>query len=399
MGFLKDLLISWGIIKETKTEAPTSTLTEKDLINHQPQVAQFDELDNVETLNTKSIDAEVEIRKSFESSADPSYGIDVAAELSKILWEEVTKTTPPINFDKYFSNLQDDIIKYKPLPISPSEDYKVDSELIQKSIEEESKNAEEIPTSDFISDYSDKAFVLYDPQKSVKENLQIKPNSRPRKEFRVPKPHIPLPTYIHKKEYDYEKPMVIKVTNLKNLQDTQIFVNAKQLCEHFGIKRKKLYICLNSINKTLDGKYELEIIPFMENHSLNLSETCYIDTTTTSNEETKIDTTVINIKIKPKSPVKFIDLDFKVLPTGIEFNNKFTDKKRKFISVAEKAPSLIIEWDEARNGVAATEIPYSIKKEAYWLCPKCGASYKRRIDNRTRRHENGCSKCFKKTSV
>lgn len=359
MGFLKDLLILCGIVKETKqeTEAPASINTESacerfygDKNETSPQVAQFDELDNIEFLSTKNIDAEKETKESFKSS-DPQYGIDAVAELSKILYEEVAKIPPPISIP----------------------------ELTQKSIEEESKNVEKVLTSDFISDYSDKAFVLYDPRKSVKENFQIKPNSRPRKELRAPKPCISLPTYIHKKEYDYDKPMVIKATNIKNSQDTQIFVSARQICEHFGMKQKKFYICLNSIDKLLDGKYELEIISFMENYKTpNPSNFKY----------------VIPKEIEKDSFVTTPEDYFFSIPS-----NNFTKKKRKFVSIEQKAPALVAEWDITRNGVAASEVPCSIKKEAYWLCPKCGHSYTRRVDNRVRRPEIGCTKCLNKTSV
>ena len=362
----KGLLISWGIVKKTKTEAPASINTESTYERFygnknetSPQVAQFDELDNMETLSTKSIDA--------------------VTELNKILYEEVAKINPPISL----------------------------SELLLKSIEEESKNTEEIPTSDFISNDSDKSFVLYDPEKSIKENLQIRPNSRPHAESHSPKPSISLPTYVHKTKYDYNKPMVVKVTNIKNPQDTQIFISAKQFCEHFGTKQKKLYICLNSKDKILNGNCKLEIIPFMESSKKTNFSVSDIESVKVKKVSSK--NIAFDIKIKPKTGIQFIDLDFTVLPTGMEFNDKkngscpiitknpFTDKKRKFVSIAEKNPELVAEWDVLRNGVAASEVPCSIKKEAYWLCQKCGTSYKRRVDNRVRRPELGCTKCFNKT--
>jgi len=355
MGFIKDMLIVCGIIKESKNinETQTDNIILCDLrlsgdtptntsiaVEKTTPSAQFDKFDTLETLNP----------------IEQSKNIDAVAELSKILQEEINKANTPI-----------------------------DAESIQKLIEEDSKNTNEIPTSDLILDYSEKEFALYSPEHAAKEKMTISPShSRS------------LSNYKPKPQYEYNKPLVIKVTNLKDSRDIQIYISPKQFCEHFGVKPKQLYTCLNSKDKIINSNYKLEIIQFMESHpiySVNLSEVHSVDVTNSINEENNTNTTVVNVKVFPKKGVEFINLtDMVITPTGV----KFTEEKRKFVSIAEKTPALVAEWDEIRNGVPASKVPHSIKKDAYWICQTCGTSYKRRVDNRTRRPEVGCTKCFNK---
>lgn len=113
------------------------------------------------------------------------------------------------------------------------------------------------------------------------------------------------------------------------------------------------------------------------------------------------DVETIHVYVKPNCAVEFIDMNFKVLPTGTEFasDTKLANKvknmrKRKFISIAEKTPELVKEWDELGNGISADKVPHALKAKAMWNCQFCGAKYERRIDNRTRRPEPGCTKCI-----
>lgn len=53
-------------------------------------------------------------------------------------------------------------------------------------------------------------------------------------------------------------------------------------------------------------------------------------------------------------------------------------------TLAYKFPAIAKEWDYLRNGELAPEtVTAGSKKEVYWICPKCGQSYMKRICNRT----------------
>lgn len=53
-------------------------------------------------------------------------------------------------------------------------------------------------------------------------------------------------------------------------------------------------------------------------------------------------------------------------------------------SIAEKFPNIASEWDYEKNGnLTPDKVPVGSHKDAYWICPTCGQSYKSRICNRT----------------
>jgi hypothetical protein len=211
----------------------------------------------------------------------------------------------------------------------------------------------------------------------------------------VTKPRKPIPLSGTEK-YGYDKPLVIKMTNIIDPNDVKIFISPKQFCETLNVKPKKLYACLDSESKIIDSKYKLEIISFPVDETKYATED--VQVTKVSDTEVQIDT-----KIIPKKGVKFIQTDFNVLPTGVEFSsgNKLqmrikSMRKHKFVSIAEKCPELIKEWDELNNGVPADKVPHALKENAFWICQICGARYEMRIDNRTRRQSQGCKKCINK---
>lgn len=162
------------------------------------------------------------------------------------------------------------------------------------------------------------------------------------------------PTLLEK--YGYDTPMIIKMENLLDPKDKKMFVSPKDFCETLGIKPKKLYNVLESENKIFNGKYKLNIISFPIDNTSNAK--------TALDSETKLKIRVDNMK------------------------------KRKFVSIKDKTPLLVKEWDEVTNGISADKVPHAIKENASWICPYCGVRYERRIDDRTRRPEPGCTKCF-----
>lgn len=194
-------------------------------------------------------------------------------------------------------------------------------------------------------------------------------------------------------KYEFNQPLVLKVVNIEDLNDTHIFISPRQLSQHFSIKPKQFYAWESSEDKLFNGKYKMEIIPFPMDESKYIVED--IRMTKKSDSETNID-----VKIIPKKGVEFIKVDFKVTPTGTEFStgNKLQMRienlrKKKFISIADNNPELIKEWDEINNGVSASKVPHALKENAFWNCQICGDKYEMRIDNRTRRSTPGCSKC------
>ena len=63
-------------------------------------------------------------------------------------------------------------------------------------------------------------------------------------------------------------------------------------------------------------------------------------------------------------------------------------------SLAECFQEIAKEWDKNRNGDLTPEtVTYGQKYMAYWLCPKCGESYKALISNRTSKDKKGCPYC------
>ena len=193
------------------------------------------------------------------------------------------------------------------------------------------------------------------------------------------------------KKYGYDEPLVIKMINLTDSNDVKVFISVKDFCETLGEKPKKFYNTLNSESKNFNNKYKIEVCehPFGERiHQIKVD---------------KISKNEYKVYVKPIAPIKFIDVNFKISPTGFDFNleselKKRVDnmKKRKFVSISEKAPQLIEEWDELLNGISADKVPHGIKEKAAWTCPLCGQSYTRRIDDRVRRAEPGCTKCYSK---
>jgi hypothetical protein len=273
---------------------------------------------------------------------------------------------------------------------------------------------EKTPSTSFITT----AITQNSPSISVSENtlelsLQNKEEYKvePQKKDEVPKltvknidkelltingpPHPPSGF----EKYGYNKPLIIKLTNIKNPDEVKIFISVKQICESLGIKPKKIYACLASKENIFNNKYKLEIISFPICGEINKIK--IVDTYETNVEMGT--TKTIDIFIEPKKAIQFIDLDFKVLPTGMEFSSgtnlqmKIKNmRKHKFVSIADKTPNLIKEWDELNNGISADKVPHALKEKAFWICPLCGSRYERRIDNRTRRAESGCTKCIKK---
>lgn len=220
-------------------------------------------------------------------------------------------------------------------------------------------------------------------------------NSFCRETWTIPQPH----QKDAREKYGYDKPLVIKVINMLNPGDFKIFISVKQLCETLSIKPKKVYSILESESRIFNSKYKLEIIPFpMDEEKFTVKS---VNVTQVSDTEQKIDVNII-----PKKAAEFLNLDFKVLPIETEFSSGTklqmrvkNMRKHKFVSVADKCPQLVKEWDELNNGISADKVPHALKENAFWICQICGKHYERRIDNRTRRPEPGCTKCVsKKTS-
>jgi len=198
------------------------------------------------------------------------------------------------------------------------------------------------------------------------------------------------------RKLNFNDPLLIKVVNIEENQDSKIFISPKQLCQHFNLKPKQFYAWEKSENKLYNKKYKLEIISFpIDKEKYSIEKINY---TKISDEEGKLD-----IHIIPKKGVQFIQTDFKVTPSGTFFDSGTrlairikNLRKRKFISVAEKCPELIKEWDELNNGVSIDKVPHALKEKAFWICQHCGARYERRIDDRTRNPKPGCTKCIRR---
>lgn len=53
-------------------------------------------------------------------------------------------------------------------------------------------------------------------------------------------------------------------------------------------------------------------------------------------------------------------------------------------TLAEAFPDLAAQWDYERNKDLTPEtVSYGSKKVVWWICPKCGQSYQKKIGNRT----------------
>ena len=66
------------------------------------------------------------------------------------------------------------------------------------------------------------------------------------------------------------------------------------------------------------------------------------------------------------------------------------EAKRTFVSVAEKCPQLVGEWDSEANGDMTPEnTPHASHKTVTWVCPDCGERYMAPVYWRTARN----SKC------
>lgn len=62
-------------------------------------------------------------------------------------------------------------------------------------------------------------------------------------------------------------------------------------------------------------------------------------------------------------------------------------------SLATKYPDIAKEWDyERNNNKTLCDYSYASSKECYWICSKCGRSYKKRISDRTLKGV-GCAYC------
>jgi len=228
----------------------------------------------------------------------------------------------------------------------------------------------------------------------LQDNPEFIKNSFHEEMWTIPQPHQKEA----REKYGYDKPLVIKMTNMLNPNDFKIFVSVKQFCETLSVKPKKVYTSLETENKIFNSKYKLEIIPFpIDEERFTVKS---INVTQVSDTEQKIDVNIIPIKA-----TEFLNLDFKILPTGAEFSSGThlemrikNMRKHKFISIADKCPQLVKEWDELNNGVPADKVPHALKESAFWICQLCGTRYERRIDNRTRRPEPCCTKCVTKKS-
>ncbi len=59
-------------------------------------------------------------------------------------------------------------------------------------------------------------------------------------------------------------------------------------------------------------------------------------------------------------------------------------------TLAEQFPELAMEWDYEKNGVLTPEnVSYGSNKKVWWICPKCGQSYQKKIGNRTAPSKRG----------
>ena len=59
-------------------------------------------------------------------------------------------------------------------------------------------------------------------------------------------------------------------------------------------------------------------------------------------------------------------------------------------TLAEQFPELAMEWDYERNGDLTPEnVSYGSNKKVWWICPKCGQSYQKKIGNRTAPSKRG----------
>jgi len=73
------------------------------------------------------------------------------------------------------------------------------------------------------------------------------------------------------------------------------------------------------------------------------------------------------------------------------------DKSDKLIfsghNLGEENPNLLLEWDWNKNTINPYEICSNSKLSAFWICSKCGESYKTRIDHRAGKSKTGCPFC------
>jgi len=67
-------------------------------------------------------------------------------------------------------------------------------------------------------------------------------------------------------------------------------------------------------------------------------------------------------------------------------------RKVQNASLADSRPDLLPEWDEGRNGYAASSVTSGSGKRAWWTCGRCGGSWKARIKDRASRG-SGCPRC------
>ena len=73
---------------------------------------------------------------------------------------------------------------------------------------------------------------------------------------------------------------------------------------------------------------------------------------------------------------------------------------RGVVTLADKRPDLLIDWDYDKNDKLPTEISYGAKYKAHWKCHTCGYEWVTTVNSRTSQPSGvGCRKCSEKVRI